>query len=61
MQYQVNRPLTETREDKIKHLEEQIADLKNRLPAHSIPPTMIQELDDLEEELEQLQHPPKAK
>ncbi len=61
MQYQVNRRLTETREDKIKHLEEQIADLKSRLPAHSIPPTMIQELDDLEEELEQLQRPPKAK
>lgn len=35
-------------------LEEQIADLKNRLPVHSIPPSMIQELEELEEELDRV-------
>lgn len=37
---------------RIKELEEKIADLEKRWPAHSIPPAMLQELDDLEEELE---------
>jgi hypothetical protein len=32
-------------------LEAQIADLKSRLPAHSIPPAMILELDQLDEQL----------
>jgi tRNA-Thr(GGU) m(6)t(6)A37 methyltransferase TsaA len=32
-------------------LEDQIADLLKRWPAHSVPPAMVQELDDLEEEL----------
>ena len=32
-------------------LEDQLADLKARLPAHSIPPAMIAELDDLDEHL----------
>jgi len=36
---------------RIQELEEKIADLKKRLPAHSVPPAMMQELDDLEEEL----------
>lgn len=31
-----------------------IADLEARLPAHSAPPGMIRELEDLEEELERL-------
>ncbi len=35
-------------------LERRIAELKSRWPAHSVPPAMLQELDDLEEELEQL-------
>ena len=43
-------------EEKIKQLEEQIADLKSRWPAHSVPPAMVQQLDDLEEELEQLRN-----
>ena len=30
----------------------QIADLKRRWPAHSVPPAMLQELDELEEKLE---------
>jgi hypothetical protein len=38
--------------ERIKELERQIADLKLRWPAHSVPPTMLQRLDELEEELE---------
>jgi hypothetical protein len=37
----------------IKDLEQRIADLKARLPKHSIPPTMLIELEDLQEALEQ--------
>jgi len=36
---------------RIQEIEEQITDLKKRWPAHSVPPSMFQELDDLEEEL----------
>jgi len=39
-------------EDKIKEIEEQIADLKARWPAHSVPPSMWQRLEELEQELE---------
>ena len=39
-------------EDRIKEIEEKIADLKARWPAHSVPPWMWQELEDLEEQLE---------
>lgn len=35
----------------IKELEEKIAELKKRWPAHSVPPALMRELDDLEEEL----------
>ena len=35
----------------IQELEEKIADLKKRWPAHSVQPMMMQELDDLEDEL----------
>lgn len=38
--------------DRIKALENKIEDLKLRWPAHSVPPSMLQELEDLEEELE---------
>ena len=37
----------------IKKLEGQIAELKSRWPAHSVPPTMVQQLEELEEELEE--------
>jgi SMC interacting uncharacterized protein involved in chromosome segregation len=37
---------------KIEALKEEIESLKSQLPAHSIPPTMLQRLDELEEELE---------
>jgi ribosome-associated translation inhibitor RaiA len=38
--------------ERIEELEKQIAELKRRWPAHSVPPTMLQQLDELEEELE---------
>jgi ribosome-associated translation inhibitor RaiA len=38
--------------ERIKELEKQIVELKHRWPAHSAPPTMFQQLDELEEELE---------
>ena len=38
--------------DKIREIEDKIADLKARWPAHSVHPSMVQELEELEEELE---------
>ena len=38
--------------DTIKGIEEKIAELKARWPAHSVPPSMWQQLEDLEDELE---------
>jgi len=38
--------------ERIKELEKQISELKSRWPAHSVPPTMFQQLDELEGELE---------
>jgi hypothetical protein len=38
--------------DRIRAIQDQIADLKKRWPAHSTPPAMMQRLEDLEEELE---------
>ena len=40
-------------ESRITELERRIADLKARLPKHSVPPAMLIELEELEEELEQ--------
>ena len=40
-------------EDKVREIEDKIADLKARWPAHSVPPSMWQQLEDLEEELEE--------
>ena len=37
--------------NRIKELEEKIAELKKRWPAHSVSPAMLQELDDLEDAL----------
>jgi hypothetical protein len=37
--------------DRIKELQQRIEELKKRLPAHSIPPAMMAELDELEEQL----------
>jgi hypothetical protein len=38
--------------ERIRILREQIADLKKRLPRHSIPASMLVQLEELEEELE---------
>jgi len=38
--------------DLIQSLQGQIDDLKRRWPAHSVPPSMFQALENLEEELE---------
>ncbi len=38
--------------DRIRDIEDKIADLKARWPAHSVPPSMWQELEELEDELE---------
>ena len=38
--------------DRIKEIQEQIAELKRRWPAHSAPPAYFQQLDELEEELD---------
>ena len=38
--------------DKIREIEGKIADLKARWPAHSVPPSMWQQLEELEGELE---------
>ena len=38
--------------DRIKQLEEEIADLKARWPVHSVKPSMLQQLEELEEALE---------
>ena len=37
--------------ERVKELEEQIADLKRRWPPHSVPPQMFEQLDELEEAL----------
>ena len=37
--------------ERIADLERQIAELKRRWPAHSAPPTMVEQLDELEAEL----------
>ena len=39
-------------EDKIREIEEQIADLKARWPAHSVPPSMWMQLEELEDKHE---------
>ena len=39
--------------ERIKKIQEEIADLKAKWPAHSAPPSMWQKLEELEEQLEQ--------
>ena len=38
-------------QERIQKLKEKIAELKKRWPAHSVPPALFQELDELEEAL----------
>jgi hypothetical protein len=40
--------------ERIAELEKKIAEIRSRIPPHSIPPRMLEELEDLEEELEGL-------
>jgi hypothetical protein len=40
--------------ERIAQLEKEIEEMQARLPKHSVPPAMIMELEDLEEELEML-------
>ena len=40
------------KEKRIKELEEQIAALKRQWPAHSVPPSLLLQLEDLEDVLE---------
>jgi hypothetical protein len=42
----------EMSDEKIREIEEKIADLKARWPAHSVPPSMWMQLEELEDELE---------
>jgi DNA-binding HxlR family transcriptional regulator len=37
---------------RVDELEKRIAELRRRIPPHSIPPAMLQQLEELEEELE---------
>ncbi len=39
--------------DEVREIEEKITDLKARWPAHSVPPRMWQQLEDLEAQLEE--------
>ena len=41
--------------DKKQEIETKLADLKKRWPAHSVPPSMWQELEKLEDELEKIE------
>jgi hypothetical protein len=43
--------------DKVREIEEKIADLKARWPAHSVPAWMWQRLEELENELEEAKRP----
>jgi hypothetical protein len=43
-----------SKQSELETLERKLEDLKARLPAHSIPPSMMMELDELEEQLEEL-------
>ena len=40
--------------ERIAQLEKEIQEMEARLPKHSVPPAMLIELEDLEEELEML-------
>ncbi|KPL25074.1 MAG: hypothetical protein AMJ93_01105 [Anaerolineae bacterium SM23_84] len=39
---------------RITELEQRLADLQARLPAHSVPPAMMMEMEEIEEELARL-------
>ena len=41
-------------EERIEELKRNIEEMKNRIPPHSVPPRMLEELEEMEEELERL-------
>ena len=41
-------------EERIEELKRNIEEMKNRIPPHSVPPHMLEELEEMEEELERL-------
>lgn len=41
---------------RIKEIEQKIEEIKRRIPPHSIPPHMLEELENLEEELHNLKN-----
>ena len=41
-------------DEKSREIEEKIAEMKSRIPPHSIPPRMLEDMEELEEELERL-------
>ena len=43
-------------EKEIEALQARLTDLKTRLPAHSIPPAMMAELDEIEDQLERAEN-----
>jgi len=43
----------------IRELEQKIAEIKRRIPPHSVPPSMLLELEELEDELEKVKAPEK--
>jgi len=43
------------KEEQIRVIKKRLADLKARWPKHSVPPAMLQELEDLEDELAELE------
>jgi hypothetical protein len=45
-----------SKQEEIESLVKKIKDLQNRLPAHSVKPKMLQELEELQEKLESLMH-----
>jgi len=51
MRESVNDPVAQ----RIAEIKRRLADLEARLPAHSVPPAMVIEMEALEDELEQLQ------
>ena len=51
----MSRPVDKQQDQsQIEELERRIADVKARLPAHSTPPSMMIELDELEDQLAKL-------
>ena len=46
--------MSKTDEERIQELEEAIADINGRIPAHTIRPHIIMELEELEDELDKL-------